>query len=221
MLAFDHTIKCFQGVKIGTLHIFESLIESMRNHDLVGHRCGVRHLPIYMLQYRNEQRGSKLIQPNVRHRRSNDSDMKLMRAAIAEARAAAREGNAPIGAVIARHNRIIERGHNKVFTLHEITAHAEVVVIRSLTRRIKSFDLKDYELFTTFFPCAMCIATVLRTHIRRVVYGAEAQDAPQFSSGIHQQLNRRVYAIAKSRVSFTGGVLREECARLLYGAKPD
>jgi len=157
----------------------------------------------------------------LKRRRFDGSDVRLMRAAIAEAIAAAREGNAPIGAVLARHGRIIERGHNKVFTQHDITAHAEVVVIRKLTRRIKSFDLKGCELFTTFVPCAMCTATILRTNIRRVVYGAEAEDAPQFSAGIHQRLNRRAYALAKSRVAFCGGVLREACAGLLDKAKSD
>ena len=144
-----------------------------------------------------------------------------MRAAIDEAVFAAREGNAPIGAVIVRNGRIVERGHNKVFTAHDITAHAEVVAIRKLTRRMKDFDLGDCTLFTTFVPCAMCIATIMRTNIRRVVYGAEAEDAPQFSSGIHQQLNRRASNLAKSRVRFLGGVLREECAGLLYQARPD
>jgi tRNA(Arg) A34 adenosine deaminase TadA len=144
-----------------------------------------------------------------------------MRAAIAEAKAAAKEGNAPIGAVIAKNNRIIESGRNKVFTSRDITAHAEVVAIRKLTRRMRRFDLKDYELFTTFVPCAMCTATILRVNIHRVIYGAEAEDAPQFSKGIHQKVNNSVYAIARSRVRFTGGVLREECARVLQHAKPD
>jgi len=144
-----------------------------------------------------------------------------MRAAIAEAKAATKEGNAPIGAVVVRNGRIVERAHNKVFTSHDITAHAEVVVIRKLTRRTRSFDLKHYTLFTTFIPCAMCTATVLRTGIRRVVYGAEAEDAPQFSSGIHQKVNQRTTEIAESHVRFSGGVLREECAHLLRNAKPD
>ena len=144
-----------------------------------------------------------------------------MSAAIAEAMTAAKEGNAPIGSVITKNDRIVERGHNKVFTTRDITAHAEVVAIRKLTKRIGTFDLEHYTLFSTFVPCAMCVATVLRTNIRRVVYGAEAEDAPQFSSGIHERVNRHVHMIAKRRVRFRGGILRVECARLLANAKSD
>lgn len=156
-----------------------------------------------------------------RRQRRSESDLRFMRAAITEAEAAAKEGNAPIGAVIAKNGRIIERGRNTVFTSHDVTAHAEVVVIRKLTRKLRSFDLKGYALFTTFVPCAFCVAAVLRTNIRRVVYGAEAADAPQFSSGIHQRLNHNAIALARHQVSFAGGVLRDECARLLHKAKPD
>ena len=54
-----------------------------------------------------------------------------MRLAIVEALAAGREGNAPIGSVITRNRRIVERGHDQVFTRHDVTAHAEVVSVRS------------------------------------------------------------------------------------------
>ncbi len=157
----------------------------------------------------------------VSHNTQYCSDEEFMRVAIAEAATAAKEGNAPIGSVITRSNRIVARGHNKVFTRRDITAHAEVVVIQKLTKKTGNFDLKRYRLFSTFIPCAMCLATVLRVNIPIVVYGAEAIDAPQFSSGIHQRVNRRVRTIAEKRVRFKGGVLRDECARLLANAKSD
>ena len=150
-----------------------------------------------------------------------DLDEKFMRLAIAEAAEAAREGNAPIGSVLSKDYRLAERGHNQVFTEHDITAHAEVVSIRKLTKRIKSFDLREYTLYSTFIPCAMCVATVLRTNIRRVVYGAEAGDAPQFSRGIHSQANRRVLALARKEVTFIPRVLRDDCAQLLSKARSD
>src|SRR5208337_5252395 len=148
-------------------------------------------------------------------------DEACMSAAIAEAMKAAKEGNAPIGSVITRNGRIVERGHNKVFTIRDITAHAEIVTIRKLTKRIGSFDLRHYTLYSTFVPCAMCVATVLRTNISTVVYGAEAEDAPHFSSGMHHRVNHCVHTIAKRRVRFRGGILRVRCAKLLADAKSD
>jgi tRNA(Arg) A34 adenosine deaminase TadA len=153
--------------------------------------------------------------------RQRGSDERFMSAAIYEAMTAAKEGNAPIGSVITRNARIVERGHNKVFTTRDITAHAEIVAIRKLTKRIGSFDLRHYTLYSTFVPCAMCVATVLRANIPVIVYGAEAEDAPQFSSGIHNRVNHSVCTIAKRRVRFRGGILRVSCARLLARAKSD
>ena len=144
-----------------------------------------------------------------------------MRLAIGEAADAASEGNAPIGCVLTKGDQVVERGHNQVFTEHDITAHAEVVGIRKLTKRIKSFDLREYTLYSTFIPCAMCVATVLRTDIRRVVYGAEARDAPQFSRGIHSQANNRILALASKKVKFIPRVLRDDCAQLLSNARSD
>jgi tRNA(adenine34) deaminase len=148
-------------------------------------------------------------------------DEKFMRMAIAEAVAAAREGNAPIGSVITRNGRVVERGHNQVFTKHDVTAHAETVCIRKLTKRLGNFNLRGYTLYSTFEPCAICMVAMLRTNISRVVYGAQGEDAPQFSSGILQQANRRVHELAKRRLKFTPGILQEECAELLAKAKPD
>jgi tRNA(adenine34) deaminase len=148
-------------------------------------------------------------------------DEKFMRLAIAEAIDAAEEGNAPIGSVITRNRRVVERGHNQVFTKHDVTAHAEIVSIRKLTTRMGNFNLNKHTLYTTFEPCAMCIIAVLRTNIPRVVYGAQGNDAPQFSSGMLQQANRRVHALAKRRLTFIPGILREECSQLLANATPD
>ena len=150
-----------------------------------------------------------------------NNDERFIRLAIAEAVAATREGNAPIGSVITKGSRLVARGHNQVFTKHDVTAHAEIVTIRKLTQNIGNFDLRGYTVYSTFEPCAICILAMLRTNISRVVYGALGEDAPQFSSGILQQANRRVHELAKSKLKFNSGILHEECRQLLVSAKPD
>lgn len=144
-----------------------------------------------------------------------------MRLAIAEASKAAAEGNAPIGAIITKNNRVVAHGHNEVFTKHDVAAHAEIVTIRNLTRRAQRFDLEGHILYSTFEPCGMCLIAALRTKISRVVYGAKSEDAPQFSSGILKRANSRVYEIAGKRTELVSGVLREHCKKLLAEAVPD
>ena len=147
-------------------------------------------------------------------------DEKFMRMAIAEASKAAREGNAPIGAVITKNNRVVARGHNGVFTGRDVAAHAEIVAIRKLTRKTRSFDLKDFVLYSVLEPCAMCQWAALRTDISRIVYGAKHKDVPQFSKGILKKADQRVQELAKTLIRF-GQVLEEDCKKLLAKALPD
>ncbi|HEY6221023.1 MAG TPA: deaminase, partial [Candidatus Eisenbacteria bacterium] len=50
-----------------------------------------------------------------------------MEAALAEARAAAAEGEVPVGAVVVWDGRIVGRGHNRVESIQDPTAHAEIL----------------------------------------------------------------------------------------------
>lgn len=56
--------------------------------------------------------------------------MKFMKAAIKEALKAEQKGEVPVGAVIVKDGKIIARAHNLRNTLHDGTAHAEVLAIK-------------------------------------------------------------------------------------------
>ena len=53
-----------------------------------------------------------------------------MQEALKEAKAAAAEGEVPIGAVIVRGGEIIARAHNRTEQAKDPTAHAEILAIR-------------------------------------------------------------------------------------------
>ena len=57
-------------------------------------------------------------------------DERFMKMALGEARAAAAEGEVPVGAVVVCHGRVIARAHNLTETLTDVTAHAEMQAIR-------------------------------------------------------------------------------------------
>ena len=54
----------------------------------------------------------------------HNPEEKFMREALKEAQAAAREGEVPVGAVIACQGHIIARAHNLTQRLNDPTAHA-------------------------------------------------------------------------------------------------
>lgn len=83
----------------------------------------------------------------------------------------------PFGAVVVRKGRIVGRGWNRVTSTNDPTAHAEVSAIRDACRRLKTFQLKDCELYTSCEPCPMCLAAIYWARLRRVYYGNTRRDA--------------------------------------------
>ena len=58
-------------------------------------------------------------------------DLKMMELALDEARAAAAEGETPIGAVLTCGEKVIAVAHNHRERDHDITSHAEIEVLRA------------------------------------------------------------------------------------------
>jgi len=82
----------------------------------------------------------------------------------------------PFGAVIVKENKIIAKGHNQVVKNHDCTCHGEMMAIRKACKKLKTFDLKDCEIYTTGEPCPMCLGAILWSNIRKVYYGCNVTD---------------------------------------------
>ena len=106
-----------------------------------------------------------------------DIDEKYMLEALKEARAAFNEDEIPVGAVVVCKGRIIGKGHNMTETLHDPTAHAEVMAIRDATSRLGTFDLSSCEIYTSCEPCPMCLGAIYWARISRIHYGCTQADA--------------------------------------------
>jgi cytosine deaminase len=95
--------------------------------------------------------------------------MRLLHAAVEEARLGLHEGGLPIGSVLAdAEGQIVARGHNLRVQTGDPTAHAEVVCIRNAGRRR---DWSQLTLVSTLSPCVMCTGTALLYRIPRVIVG--------------------------------------------------
>ena len=96
-----------------------------------------------------------------------------MEAALEEARAAAARGEVPVGAVVvAPGGGIVSRAGNRTRELHDPTAHAEILALRTACRAAGSARLPGHSLWVTLEPCAMCAAAVAAARIARLVFGA-------------------------------------------------
>jgi tRNA(adenine34) deaminase len=96
----------------------------------------------------------------------------FMQAALAEARAAADEGEIPIGAVVVCGGRIVGKGHNRVEALGDATAHAEMQALTAAMNALGGKYLPECTIYVTVEPCIMCAGALAWSQIGRVVYGA-------------------------------------------------
>ncbi|MBB4064311.1 nucleoside deaminase [Gellertiella hungarica] len=96
-----------------------------------------------------------------------------MERALEEARAAARRGEVPVGAVVVKDGRVIGAAGNRTRELRDVTAHAEVLAIRAACAALEDERLEGADLYVTLEPCTLCAAAISFARIRRLYYGAE------------------------------------------------
>jgi tRNA(Arg) A34 adenosine deaminase TadA len=95
-----------------------------------------------------------------------------MSVAFAEARAAERRGEVPIGAALARDGVVIASAGNRTREDAEPTAHAEMLVLRAGAAQLGGARLTDCDLYVTLEPCAMCAGAISHARLRRLYYAA-------------------------------------------------
>jgi guanine deaminase len=85
--------------------------------------------------------------------------------------------NGPFGAVIIHKDRLVAQSWNRVTELNDPTAHAEIMAIRAACQALNRHDLKDCKLFSSCYPCPMCLAAAYWAGIETVYYAATESDA--------------------------------------------
>jgi tRNA(adenine34) deaminase len=134
-----------------------------------------------------------------------------MRLALAEAARASAAGEVPVGAIVTFDGRVVGAGFNQPIASVDPTAHAEVMALRAAARRLSNYRLTGTHLYVTVEPCLMCVGAMIHARVARVIFGATEPKAGALisSSRAHEMpgLNHRLQA--------TGGVLEEECRRVM------
>lgn len=96
-----------------------------------------------------------------------------MSLAFAEAEAAGRRGEVPVGCVVtAKSGEVMAKAGNRTLELRDPTAHAELLAIRAAATALGSERLTACDLYVTLEPCAMCAAAISLARIRRLYFAA-------------------------------------------------
>jgi len=105
-----------------------------------------------------------------------DGEYLLAAVKYAERGIDAKDGG-PFGALVVKDGKIIGRGWNRVISLNDPTAHAEIIAIRDACSFVGSFSLKGSVLYSSCEPCPMCLASAYWANIETIYYGATQDDA--------------------------------------------
>lgn len=109
---------------------------------------------------------------------------RFMDQALAEARQAAERGEVPIGAVLVHEGKVVARAGNRTREDRDVTAHAEILVIREAAEVLGNERLNEADLYVTLEPCTMCAAAISFARLRRLYYGAEDPKGGGVDSGV-------------------------------------
>ena len=66
---------------------------------------------------------------------------------------------------------------NRVTVNNDPTAHGEITAIRQACKKLGTFDLNGYELYSNCEPCPMCLSAIYWSHIEKVYYANTRDDA--------------------------------------------
>ena len=104
---------------------------------------------------------------------------------------------------------------NSVVTQRDVTAHAELNLIRAVTHNYSAQQLSGCTLYASAEPCPMCAGAIVWGNIRQVIFGlgmdelygliGDAGEAPSLKLA-----SREIFKHAPWLVKVKGPVLEEE-----------
>lgn len=116
--------------------------------------------------------------------------------------------------------RLVSVGMNLVVASHNSALHAEMVALMMAQHRLASHTLRDpkfpdHEIVTSCDPCAMCLGAVLWSGVRRLVCGADREDARGLGFDEGPVFPESYGYLEERGIDVVRGVLRDESRGVL------
>lgn len=89
---------------------------------------------------------------------------------LKEIRKCLKKDEVPVACVLVKNGRVIAYDHNKKEEKKDPLAHAEILCIQKASKKLKTWNLGDCELYVTLEPCEMCKAVIDEARIKKVYY---------------------------------------------------
>lgn len=136
------------------------------------------------------------------------TDLDYMKIAYQEALKAYEQDEVPIGAVLVKDNQIIAKNYNQKEKQQDVTAHAEILVIKEASQKLGNWHLDGCILYSTLEPCMMCSGAIIQSRISKVVYAAKGNRW----QGLSEYLKKHQFNHYPSIIE---GIYEKECSLLL------
>ncbi|MCU0236809.1 MAG: tRNA adenosine(34) deaminase TadA [Acidobacteria bacterium] len=137
----------------------------------------------------------------------------FMKKALAQAVAAEKRGEVPVGAVVVRDGKVLGRAGNAPIADRDPSAHAEIKALRRAGKKSGAYRLNGCELYVTLEPCLMCYSAMVQARVAKLIYGADDPKGGIFSTGVFDGVKH----IFNHRIKIEPGVLAEPAAAMLTG----
>lgn len=137
-------------------------------------------------------------------------DTIYMKYALELAEKAKESDEVPVGAVIVKNGNIISEGYNLRETLHDATAHAEMIAIKKACEVIGDWRLLDCTLYVTLEPCPMCMGAIINSRIPKIIFGASDPN----SGACKSVISMNSYPLNHKPI-IENDVLGKECSNIL------
>jgi tRNA(adenine34) deaminase len=112
-------------------------------------------------------------------------------------------------AVVNSQNKIVAIEINKNIELSDPSAHAELLAIKSASKKLNTARLDDYILISTLEPCLMCTGVIIQSRINKVIFGA-FEPKTGFIVSLFPTIKE-----FKPDIEVISGVLESECSKIL------
>lgn len=133
-----------------------------------------------------------------------------MKIAVEEARSGIeKHEGGPFGAVIVLNGKIIGKGHNQVISHGDPTCHGEIQAIKNACTVIGSHDLTGCVIYTTGYPCPMCLGAIRWANIEKVFYGCNVEDTEKIGFR-----DKKFYCDPDGQELHIEEIGREDCLKL-------
>jgi tRNA(adenine34) deaminase len=134
-----------------------------------------------------------------------------MELAIREAEQAYAKNEVPVGALVVFEDKIIGRGFNQTESLHDATAHAEIIALSAAYNHFNDWRLEECTLVSTLEPCAMCAGAAMLSRIKTIVYGAKDPKFGACGSIINIPEEKKF----NHNIEIVSGIMEEEIASMM------